>query len=167
MTPTRSSGGLSPSLARIEALARSSSDYPASGVHAAFLLEPDRLAAAAGILIEDGFFLECIAGVDVLEGIMVVYTFDRFDRCERILLRVLVSHHRKIVPSLVCLISGADWHERECHDFFGVVFEGHPGLTPLLLSEEEKGHPLLKENGRKSAFALLSWQALADSPGEV
>jgi len=30
---------------------------------------------------------------------------------------------------------GADWHERETHEMFGVVFDGHPGLNPLLLPD--------------------------------
>ena len=40
---------------------------------------------------------------------------------------------------------GADWFEREGHDLFVVVFEGHPDLSPLLLYEGFEGHP-----GRKS-----------------
>jgi NADH-quinone oxidoreductase subunit C len=40
---------------------------------------------------------------------------------------------------------GANWHERETHDFFGIVFLGHPDLSPLLLPEDADFHPLRKD----------------------
>jgi NADH-quinone oxidoreductase subunit C len=39
----------------------------------------------------------------------------------------------------------ADWYEREAHDLFGVHFEGHPDLSPLLLYEGFEGYPGRKE----------------------
>ncbi|MDQ3878993.1 MAG: NADH-quinone oxidoreductase subunit C [Actinomycetota bacterium] len=47
-------------------------------------------------------------------------------------------------PSLTYRFHGALWHERECHEMFGVVFEGHPSLVNLLLPEDFTGHPLLR-----------------------
>ena len=49
------------------------------------------------------------------------------------------------VPSIVSVWRGAGWYEREAHDLFGVAFEGHPDLSPLLLYEGFEGFP-----GRKS-----------------
>jgi NADH-quinone oxidoreductase subunit C len=40
---------------------------------------------------------------------------------------------------------GAAWHERETHEMFGVVFDGHPGLDPLLLPDGFDGVPLRKD----------------------
>jgi len=48
------------------------------------------------------------------------------------------------VPSLYDIFEGADWHERECYDLFGVKFEGHPNLKRILLPDDYEGHPLLK-----------------------
>ena len=43
------------------------------------------------------------------------------------------------------LFAGADWHERECYDLFGVVFAGHRNLTRILLPDDWRGHPLRKD----------------------
>jgi len=72
------------------------------------------------------------------------------------------------VESWVDVYPGADWHERECWEMFGFVFEGHPALRHLYLPSEFEGHPLRKD------FPLLArevkpWPGLVDveaMPGE-
>jgi len=49
------------------------------------------------------------------------------------------------IASLVPLYAGANWHERECWEMFGVTFDGHPGLRHLYLPGEFEGHPLRKD----------------------
>ncbi len=56
---------------------------------------------------------------------------------------------------------GADWHERETWEMFGITFTGHPGLRPLYLPTDFEGHPLRKD------FPLLSriikpWPGIVD-----
>ena len=48
-------------------------------------------------------------------------------------------------PSAVPIWPTANWQEREAHDMYGVVFEGHPNLKVILLPEVWDGHPLRKE----------------------
>jgi NADH:ubiquinone oxidoreductase subunit C len=48
-------------------------------------------------------------------------------------------------PTLTGLYRGALWMERECHELFGIRFEGHPDLRRLLMYEEFEGHPLRKD----------------------
>jgi NADH-quinone oxidoreductase subunit C len=49
-----------------------------------------------------------------------------------------------VVPSITGLFRGANWHERETHEMFGVEFEGHPRLVNLYLPEDFEGHPGLR-----------------------
>ncbi|HEX8803488.1 MAG TPA: NADH-quinone oxidoreductase subunit C, partial [Acidimicrobiales bacterium] len=65
------------------------------------------------------------------------------------------------IRSLVPLYAGANWHERECWEMFGVTFEGHPGLRHLYLPGGFEGHPLRKD------FPLLArlvkpWPGIVD-----
>jgi NADH-quinone oxidoreductase subunit C len=49
------------------------------------------------------------------------------------------------VASVVGIWPTADWHEREAWDLMGIVFEGHPNLTRILMEEDWEGHPLRKD----------------------
>jgi NADH-quinone oxidoreductase subunit C len=69
-----------------------------------------------------------------------------------------------VVPSATGLFRGAGWAERETHEMFGVVFDGHPGLAPLLLPEGFEGHPLRKDF-QLAARAAQEWPG-AREPGE-
>ena len=48
-------------------------------------------------------------------------------------------------PSVVNLWPGANWHEREVYDMFGIKFAGHPDLRRILMWDEFKGHPMRKD----------------------
>jgi NADH-quinone oxidoreductase subunit C len=49
------------------------------------------------------------------------------------------------IPSVVATWPGADWHERETWDMFGIVFDGHPALTRILMPDDWPGHPQRKD----------------------
>lgn len=147
--------GLSRELEPIRALRKHFGGYESSGCHADLSVAAENLLPAVGLLLEKGFFLEDITGVDVNEGILLVYHFDRYEASSRVMLRLMVPHEERKAPSIAPIYSGAEWHERECFDFFGVVFENNPNLKPLLLPDDMKVHPLVKEKGRRSIYGLL------------
>jgi NADH-quinone oxidoreductase subunit C len=65
------------------------------------------------------------------------------------------------IGSLVPLFAGANWHERECWEMFGIAFDGHPSLRHLYLPGAFEGHPLRKD------FPLLArlvkpWPGIVD-----
>jgi NADH-quinone oxidoreductase subunit C len=155
-------GELPEELSGIRAWRRNVGGYAVTGSEIDMSLEAADLPEAARILFDGGYFLEDIAGVDVREGILLVYHFDCYDASRRVVLRVVVSRSAPVAPTLTGVFSGADWHERECFDFFGVVFDGHPNLKPLLLPDDFHHHPLLKENGRQSLFTLFPLERNVD-----
>ncbi|WP_181797904.1 NADH-quinone oxidoreductase subunit C, partial [Streptomyces sp. WELS2] len=82
----------------------------------------------------------------------------------RLLVRTTVPHEAPALPSATGVYAGATWHERETHEMFGVVFEGHPGLEHLLLPENFEGHPLRKDFVLAARVAK-AWPG-AKEPGE-
>jgi NADH-quinone oxidoreductase subunit C len=70
--------------------------------------------------------------------------------------------------SWVATYPGADWHERECWEMFGIAFDGHPSLRHLYLPSEFEGHPLRKDYPLL-ARVVKPWPGLVDveaMPGE-
>lgn len=95
------------------------------------------------------------------------------------------SNTEPTAPSVVGLWPGANWHERECYDFFGIKFEGHPDLRRILMWEGYPYHPLRKdfplagietelpvediaaETGTKVVAAPMAGGPFVASPGEI
>ena len=63
----------------------------------------------------------------------------------RIRIRVQVPGDEPTVASLFPIHPGAEAPEREAYDLFGIVFEGHPDMTRILLPDDWDGHPLRKD----------------------
>jgi NADH-quinone oxidoreductase subunit C len=122
-------------------------DYKAKGYHLDVDLPPEKVVAAAEILNRENFFIETITGVDWIDEqqLEVVYDFNHFDELCRVVVRTRLDRNNPEVPTISHIYQGANWHERETHDFFGIIFTGHPNLEPLLLPEDADFHPLLKD----------------------
>jgi NADH-quinone oxidoreductase subunit C len=91
---------------------------------------------------------EVIAAVaDISTGLIVLFSTDLDKDSPRL-------------ASLVGIYAGANWHEREAHEMFGIDFDGHPQLIKLYLPEGFLGHPLRK------SFPLLS-REVKPWPGKV
>ena len=79
------------------------------------------------------------------DSLEVVYVFNRFSARHRVNLRVRTPRSNPQIPTIAEIFPIAHWQEREIHEFFGIVFIGHPYLIPLLLPEDAEYHPLLKD----------------------
>ncbi|MFJ4779816.1 NADH-quinone oxidoreductase subunit C [Streptomyces sp. NPDC088762] len=86
-------------------------------------------------------------------------------RVRRLLLRTTVPHSAPALPSAVAVYAGAEWHERETFEMFGVTFTDHPHLVHLLLPENFEGHPLRKDFVLAARVAK-AWPG-AKEPGEA
>ncbi len=93
-------------------------------------------------------YLRCLSGVDYLTELETVYHFYSFKRRHGVAIKVRCPYEDPHVPTVNHLWHTASWHERETHELFGIVFDGHPDLRPLLTEEGlgyfimRKSHPL-------------------------
>lgn len=89
--------------------------------------------------------LMCLACVDYQESFQLVYILHSMDPEGSIAIKADLPYDQPKAPSVASVWRAAEWYEREAHDLFGVVFEGHPDLAPLLLYEGFEGYPGRKE----------------------
>ena len=64
---------------------------------------------------------------------------------KRVRVRAQVPEREPTLPTLFELFPGTEAMEREVYDMFGIVFEGHPDLTRILMPDDWEGHPLRKD----------------------
>ncbi|EIE97321.1 NADH-quinone oxidoreductase subunit C [Saccharomonospora glauca] len=84
-------------------------------------------------------------GVDVPQRLHSVYQLLSMTYRRRIRLEVTLDVDDPHVPSIVEVYPTADWHEREAYDMFGIVYDGHPALTRILMPDDWEGHPQRKD----------------------
>ena len=90
-------------------------------------------------------YLRCLSGVDQMEqGLEVVYNLYSFKHAHNVVIKTVLPADDPQVETTTTVWNGALWHEREAHEMFGIVFQGHPDLRPLLLEEDLGYFPLLK-----------------------
>ncbi|MEV6642019.1 NADH-quinone oxidoreductase subunit C [Amycolatopsis sp. NPDC051371] len=118
-----------------------------------FYVAREKLVEIAKVLRDDGGLrfelLSSVSGVDygvdVPQRLHAVYHFTSLTYRRRIRLEVTLDVEDAHVPSLVGLYPTADWQEREAWDMFGIVFDGHPALTRILMPDDWDGHPQRKD----------------------
>jgi NADH:ubiquinone oxidoreductase subunit C len=108
----------------------------------------EALKKAVGFLMNDLEFkhLSTITGSDLGEMLELIYHFAYKGSIE-LSLRIIIPESNPVVPTITDSIAGAVLYEREIHDMLGVVFEGNPDLSPLILPEgwPQNVYPLRKE----------------------
>ena len=74
-----------------------------------------------------------------------VYHLTSMTYNRRIRVEVSIPDADPHIPSLVAVYPTNDWHERETFDMFGIIFDGHPALTRILMPDDWPGHPQRKD----------------------
>ncbi|MHB8513356.1 MAG: NADH-quinone oxidoreductase subunit C [Actinomycetota bacterium] len=110
-------------------------------------------------------FMTFITAVDLEEqGFEIVLHVYSASHIQSINVKTVVPREKPVITSVSDLWLGANWHEREMWELFGIDIAGHPSLRKLLLPDQFEGNPLRKE------FALITremkeWPG-AKEPGE-
>ncbi len=92
--------------------------------------------------------LSSVSGVDYLgreRRLHAVYHLTSMTYRRRLRMEAAVSVEDPHVPSVTPVYPTADWQERETFDMFGIVFDGHPGLTRILMPDDWEGFPQRKD----------------------
>jgi NADH-quinone oxidoreductase subunit C len=94
-------------------------------------------------------FCSGVSGVhypaDAGRELHAVYHLLSMTHNRRIRLEVTAPDADPHIPSIVAIYPTNDWHERETFDMFGIVFDGHPALTRILMPDDWPGHPQRKD----------------------
>lgn len=97
---------------------------------------------------------------EVEDRIEVLATVADISEGRRVTFSTSLPKESPSISSLVDVYAGANWHERETYEMFGIDFEGHPNLAHLYLPDSFQGNPLLK------SYPLLS-REVKPWPGTV
>jgi len=110
----------------------------------------ERLLAVCRVLAGGEFGLHYLSFVSAIDRpdageFDVLYHLYSFDTKEELALKVRVPRDAPALPSVTGIWDGANWHEREAYDLFGIIFEGHPNLRRIMMTDDWVGHPLRKD----------------------
>jgi NADH-quinone oxidoreductase subunit C len=104
------------------------------------------------LILRDKLLFEMCLGVsgahypaDENRELHAVYHLLSMTKNQRIRLEVSVPDSDPHLASLVEVWAGCNWNERETFDMFGIIFDGHPGLTRILMPDDWRGHPQRKD----------------------
>lgn len=135
-------------------------DVPEGMIDFTIVVAPSALHDVALFVRDElGFdFLTDVAAVDWPERFEVVYHLYGIQSGQGLLtLKVpLEDKENPRVPSVVDVWRSANFQEREEYDLMGIIFEGHPNLTRIMMWEGYEGHPLRKDfENRTYSYAEL------------
>jgi NADH-quinone oxidoreductase subunit C len=117
-------------------------------------------------------FMNCLTGLD-LQGLpdadsdklRTIYHLYSYTHRHEFSVNCDVDRNNAVCASMTGLWAAAVWQEREAYDLLGIVYEGHPNLTRILLPTEFEGHPLRKDWVEGSHVMGISTQR--DTPVEL
>lgn len=112
-------------------------------------------------------YLQDLCGMDYPERkdfrFEVVYHLYSIKHRHMLRLKAVVPEGDCTIQSVIPVWIGADWHERECFDMFGIVFKDHPDLRRILMPEDWEGHPLRKDYPLKGPSPENEWKGFKET----
>ena len=111
-------------------------------------LKFDSLMNLSGVDDANGEKVKDENGLDVIKGgtLSVWYHLESTSLKHKIVLKVSTDRENPEVSSVTEIWNGANWHEREAFDLYGIKFLNHPDLRRILMPYDwEAGYPLRKD----------------------
>jgi NADH-quinone oxidoreductase subunit C len=124
------------------------------------------VVGAARVLKEDPE-LDCayfnfLSAVDwEAEGFEVLVALYSLTYGNTVIAHVRLPAENPEMASLTAIYGGANWHERECAEMFGIGFDGHPNLVKLYLPEDFEGYPL-RRSFKLASRRYKAWPGAKD-----
>jgi NADH-quinone oxidoreductase subunit C len=125
--------------------------------------EPQQLFAAV-TLLQSSFAFDVFLDVTAVDWptdalrFEVVHHFYSTTNKIRVRLKCRVPEVAPVVPTLRPLYGSAGYMERECHDMYGIQFDGNDDLRAILLYEGFVGHPLRKDYPKQLEQPLVPYR---------
>jgi len=114
-------------------------------------IAPQTVIAASQVMYQKlGARFQIATGVDIREGLEIMYHWVLDDEGLIITMRTVLDHEKPEVDSIAPVLPAAEWIEREMWELLGINFRGHPDLRHLLLADDwpegnfplRRNHPL-------------------------
>lgn len=90
-------------------------------------------------------YFSFLTAVDYPEKIDLIYYLHDIDRNISFKIKTSVEKISPKIKSISAIYNGANYHEREVFDLFGVIFENHQDLRRIVTPDDFKGYPLRKD----------------------
>ncbi|MDR2197869.1 MAG: NADH-quinone oxidoreductase subunit C [Deltaproteobacteria bacterium] len=133
-------------------------DWKKNGLRLSAEIAPEKIQEVCSLLLKEGYTLLDLSAAEFQEGFLATYHLDNFQDPFRLALRVLIDREKAEIPSVASVYQGAEWHERESADFFGLKFSGNPNPVPLLLPHDlPLPPPLLKKPEALASLSALNF----------
>jgi NADH-quinone oxidoreductase subunit D len=116
--------------------------YPEKGYHYALEAGAESLPVVVGFFDEKRFYLECLLCTDYSDVLELVYLFNTHLAPCRVKVTLKIDPQHPVAPSISALYGSASWYEREIHEFYGVLFTGHPNMAYLFLHNGIDHYPM-------------------------
>ena len=95
------------------------------------------------------------------DGFEVLVALSTLTYGNTVILHVRLPAESPSMASLTAVFGGANWHERECAEMFGITFDGHPNLVKLYLPEDFEGYPL-RRSFKLASRRYKAWPGAKD-----
>jgi NADH-quinone oxidoreductase subunit D len=119
--------------------------YERNGYHLAVEAQNGSIPDIARFFKDRSFYLEDMCCVDYVDYLDIVYFLNKYTDLCRVKVSLKLEPDKPVAPTIFQIYTMARWYEREIHEFFGVLFDGHPNLTYLFLHDGIDYYPLRKK----------------------